>query len=106
MQDLGLNASRMVAGFAGGLLYSLAIRDRDPKSIVASIIAGAITANYLTDATTHYVPNWVGAGGVSFLTGLAAMTICQGIVAVVRGKFKVIASENSEEDFLEEDKKP
>lgn len=100
MQDLGLSASRMVAGFAGGLLYSFAVRDRDPWSIVTSVTAGALVANYLSDATAHYVPSFVGPGGVSFLTGLTAMAICQGVIAFARVRFRVAVRD--EEDLREE----
>lgn len=93
LEDIGLSASKMIAGFSGGLLYSFAIKEKDPRSIVVSVMAGALTANFLSDATAHYVPAWVGAGGVSFLTGLTAMAICQGVIAWVRSKLKIVGDD-------------
>lgn len=87
LDDLGLSASRMIAGFAGGLVASFVIKEREPWAVVSSVVAGMLTANYLDDAVAHYVPSWVGQGGISFFTGLTAMAICQGLVGAVKARF-------------------
>lgn len=87
LSDLGLSAPRLIAGFAGGLLYAFVVKEREPWAVVGSVVAGALTANFLGDAVAHYVPGWVGPGGISFFTGLTAMAICQGLVAMVKARF-------------------
>ena len=82
--DTGLNTSKLIAGFSGGLLAAFVIREKEPFAVISSVLAGALTANFLSDAVAHYLPTWIGGGGISFITGLCAMAICQGIVATVK----------------------
>jgi len=84
--DLGLNAGRLIAGFAGGVLHAFAFKQTSPMAQVSSVVGGTLTANFLGPAAAHFVPMWVGDGGTAFLVGLSAMAICQGIVAMVRSR--------------------
>lgn len=93
LDSLGLSASRLLAGFAGGLMYAFVIKEREPWAVISSVLAGALAANYFSDAVAHYVPVWFGAGGISFFTGLTAMTICQGVVGMVKSWFRFKAKE-------------
>ena len=70
MEELGLNAQRLIAGFAGGVVHAFAFKQADP-----------FTANFLGPAAFHYIGPWVGDGGSAFAVGLSAMAVCQGIVA-------------------------
>ena len=79
LEDWGLNVVRLSAGFSGGVLHALLRKNIAPAAVVASVVAGTLTANYLGAAAGHYVPVWVGNGAVSFLVGLSAMEICQGL---------------------------
>lgn len=77
--DLGINLQRAVAGFAGGMVYALVMKQVRAIEAVSSVLVGTATANYLTD----YVIKLIGfdGGGMAFLTGLIAMVLCQGIIA-------------------------
>lgn len=86
LDDLGLNASRLIAGFGGGLVHALVFRKNNPWAVAASVLTGTITANFLAPAAAHYAPSWFGDGGVAFLVGLTAMAICQGAAGMVRAR--------------------
>lgn len=80
--DLGINLQRAVAGFAGGMVYALVMKQVRAIEAVSSVLVGTATANYLTD----YVIKLIGfdGGGMAFLTGLIAMVLCQAIIAAAR----------------------
>lgn len=80
LEDWGLNVVRLSAGFGGGVVHALMRKHATPLAVVASVLAGTITANYLGAAVGHYLPTWVGDGAVAFLVGLSAMEICQGLM--------------------------
>lgn len=81
MEELGLNAQRLIAGFAGGVVHAFAFKQADPWAVVGSVVAGTFTANFLGPAAFHYIGPWVGDGGSAFVVGLSAMAVCQEIVA-------------------------
>lgn len=87
LDDFGLNASRLMAGFAGGVVHAFAFRETSPLGFIASVIAGTLTANYLGPAAIHYAGDWIGEGGSSFAVGLCGMTIIRGMDLLVRKKF-------------------
>ncbi len=62
LEDWGLNVVRLSAGFSGGVLHALLRKNIAPAAVVASVVAGTLTANYLGAAAGHYVPVWVGNG--------------------------------------------
>lgn len=80
--DLGINLQRAVAGFAGGMVYALVMKQVRAIEAISSVVVGTATANYMTD----YVIKLVGfdGGGMAFLTGLIAMVLCQGIIAAAK----------------------
>lgn len=80
--DLGINLQRAIAGFAGGMVYALVMKQVRAIEAISSVLVGTATANYLTD----YVIKLIGfdGGGMAFLTGLIAMVLCQGIIAAAR----------------------
>jgi hypothetical protein len=90
LDDLGLNAGRLIAGFAGGLVHAFAFKQMEPWAQIGSVVVGTLTANFLGEAMAHVVPTWFGNGGAAFLTGLSAMAICQGLVAMVRSRMNLL----------------
>lgn len=88
LEDLGLNAKLLVAGFAGGVVHALVFKQRSPSGVIASVLTGTLTANFLAPVAEHYVGDWLGAGGSAFVVGLTAMAICQGVVGLVNAKLR------------------
>lgn len=87
LDDLGLNAPRLIAGFAGGVVHAIVFKERNPGAVIGSVIAGTLTANFLSPLVAHYA-SFLGDGSCAFLVGLTAMAICQGLVSLVRAKTK------------------
>jgi len=83
LDDLGLNAVRLIAGFSGGAVHALVFKQREPMAVVASVVTGTLTANFLSPLIAHYIP-WLGDGACAFLVGLTAMALCQGLVGIVQ----------------------
>ena len=81
--DFGINLPRAIAGFTGGLVYALVMKQVKPIEAFSSVIVGTATANYLTDYVAKVIGSDFG-GGMAFLTGLVAMVICQAIIAGAR----------------------
>jgi hypothetical protein len=88
LEDWGLNVMRLSAGFGGGVVHALVRRQATPISVVASVVVGTLTANYLGAAAGHYAPVWVGDGAIAFLVGLSAMEICQGVMRLVSARIE------------------
>lgn len=82
-QRIGISIQDLTAGFAGGLVKALMFGKAEPLPIVISVIIGALTANYLAPTIGHYLGTQGGAAG--FVTGLAGMALCQGIVDAAKG---------------------
>ncbi len=78
--NFGIDATRMLAGFCGGAVHAFVFRQKDPYTVISSIVVGTLTANYLGGAVGSYIGTWVGVQGASFVTGLIAMIVCQAIV--------------------------
>jgi hypothetical protein len=85
--DLGLSVTRLIAGFAGGVVHAFAFKQTAPLAQVGSVVVGTFTANYLGPAAVHYLP-WLGDGASAFLVGVSAMAIIQTLVASVQAKIK------------------
>jgi len=81
-QQLGVSIPDLVAGFCGGAVNALVFQRVTPLAIVSSVIVGALTANYLAPVIGHYLGTTGGATG--FITGLAGMVLCQGIVSAAK----------------------
>lgn len=86
-EDIGLNVGRLVAGFSGGVVHTFVFKQTEAYAAVGAVLTGTLTANFLGPAAAHYIGGAIGDGGTAFIVGLSAMAICQGIVAMVRGKF-------------------
>jgi hypothetical protein len=83
-QDLGISLPLVAAGFAGGMVNALFFKRTDPWAFVASLVGGALTANYLGPVVSHVIGDYVGTGGAAFIVGVTAMAICQGLVAAAK----------------------
>lgn len=88
LEDLGLNAKLLVAGFAGGVVHALVFKQAEPAAVVGSVITGTLTANFLAPVVSHYTGGWIDGGGCAFIVGLTAMVICQGLVSIVTSRMK------------------
>lgn len=83
---IGIKIPDLIAGFAGGVVNAFVFKRSDPTSIVASMVVGAFTANYLSGTIASYLNRWVGTsdGAAAFIVGLAGMAICQGIAEAAK----------------------
>ena len=80
--DFGIKVPDLVAGFAGGIVNSFVFNRSDPRSVIGSMVVGALTANYLGDPATRIIGT--GPGATAFIVGLAGMAICQGIIEAAK----------------------
>lgn len=88
LQSLGISLPDMAAGFSGGVANAFALRKVRPIEMVGSVLVGALTANYLSDA----VRSMTGyeSAAVAFVIGLTGMAICQGLIEASRNwHFKI-----------------
>ena len=86
LHDWGLDPQHLVAGFAGGIVHAFVFKQSTPLAVVASVLTGTLTANYLSPAAVHYIGGWLGDGGSAFIVGLTAMSLCQGLAALVKAR--------------------
>jgi hypothetical protein len=91
---LGLNPTKLVAGFWGGLVYAFVFKETMAVEIVGSVIVGTFTANYLSDSIEKISQGMFGGGGTAFVVGLSAMALCRGIVSGAKSYWKVPPGEN------------
>lgn len=80
--QLGIDFSTILAGLAGGAVKSLVLKENRPIDILPSMLAGALTANYLGPWIGEHVG--LAPGGAAFMTGISAMVIVQLILDGVR----------------------
>lgn len=82
---LGIKAGSLLAGFFGGLVKALLMKNITAGQALFSCIIGALTAGYLTPVAMHWLPADVtGAeGAVGYAIGLTAMLIVEGIIHAV-----------------------
>jgi hypothetical protein len=97
LDALGLKASVLVAGFAGGALRAFSTRNHKKRELIVSPICGALAAGYLTGAAVHFmrtmsiplpddpVAAW---GAVGFLIGVCAMWITDALLEILVRRFK------------------
>lgn len=79
---LGIKMPDLVAGFAGGVVNAFVFSRSSPMAVAGSVVVGGLTANYLGEAATHYLP--ISVGAASFIMGLGGMAFCQGLVESLR----------------------
>lgn len=79
---IGIRLQDLLAGFAGGVVNAFALRRSEPWSILGSMVAGALMANYLSDTFSQYLGTKPGTAG--FIIGVAGMGVAQGIIEASR----------------------
>jgi len=93
---LGIKASVLAAGFAGGFLRALSHRHYKWREMFASPVCGALAAAYLTMPTVYYLRSisWplpddpAATHATAFLIGVCAMWISDIAFDVVVRRFK------------------
>lgn len=88
LEDLGLHAKTLIAGFSGGVVHALVFKQREPLAVIGSVLTGTLTANFLAPVVAHYVGDWLGDGGSAFVVGLTAMAICQSVMSLVTARMR------------------
>ena len=89
---IGIKFTHLVAGVAGGMVRAL-LAGGGWSAAVTSVIVGSLTAGYLTTPIFKAAKaSFPSIGGdvstehaTSFLVGLTAMLICEGVLRAVRG---------------------
>lgn len=81
LTSLGLELKVLVAGFLGGLANVFFMKKVAAWQAVGSVFIGTVTAGYLTPIAIRVFGFDLG-GGASFVIGLCAMAICQGLFSI------------------------
>lgn len=86
----GIKLTHILAGIAGGTVRALLVGGSWGMA-VTSVVVGAITSGYLTtplySALIKYLPGWNDPSteqALSFIVGLSAMVLCEGIMLYVK----------------------
>lgn len=89
LDELGLDAKLLMAGFAGGVAHAFAFKQTQPMAQVGSVVMGTVTANYLGPVAVqlgeHIGLNF-GPGAWAFAVGLSAMAIIQGVASAIQSR--------------------
>ena len=88
---LGIKATHLVAGVAGGTVRAL-LAGGGWLAAISSVVIGSLTAGYLTTpvyaAAKAYFPLLAGDASsehaIGCLVGLTAMLICEGVLRFIR----------------------
>lgn len=75
---IGIKVPDLVAGLFGGLVNAFVFKRSDPGSVIGSVVVGALTANYLGEPISRFLGT--SGGAAAFITGLAGMALCQGLI--------------------------
>lgn len=81
LTQIGLNLRDLLGGFAGGMVHAVVFTRAQPWAAVGSIVVGALTAAYLTDAAVMTIG--LSQKPASFIVGLGGMAICQGVLEAI-----------------------
>jgi hypothetical protein len=97
LDDFGLNAMRLIGGFAGGVVHAFTIKTYEPWTAAGSVIVGTLTANFLGPAAQHFAPAWLGDYGASFVVGYCATIILQMMEILVRNRLRGVIPQKPKE---------
>jgi hypothetical protein len=89
LTSIGIKIPDLAAGFGGGVVNALFFKRGKPMDVVASVVGGAITANFLAQSVGRLCGTDVGVSG--FIVGVTAMAICQGLLGAVKSKMQKLA---------------
>ena len=82
LSAIDVSVRDLLGGFAGGVVNALVFTRTSPWTAVGSMVVGALTAAYLTDAAVAITG--IGQKPASFIVGLGGMAICQGLIEAIR----------------------
>lgn len=82
LHALGITIKHLIAGFAGGVVSALLMRNVRPFEALSSVLGGTLAANYFTEHAVRTLG--FGEGAAGFLIGLTAMILCQKIIEAAR----------------------
>jgi hypothetical protein len=79
LDEIGLHAPALLAGFAGGVCYVAVLSGR-PSIWTAgtSLVVATLTANYLSEIAARYIGTVTLPS--AFITGLCATWVCKAII--------------------------
>lgn len=89
---VGIKLTHLLAGVAGGIVRAL-LAGGSWVAAISSVVVGSLTAGYLTAPVYAGAKAWFPVVGhdvssehaISFLVGLTAMLICEGVLRAARG---------------------
>lgn len=89
---IGIKFTHLLAGVAGGIVRAL-LAGGSWLAAISSVVVGSLTAGYLTAPIYAGAKTWLPVIGhdvssehaISFLVGLTAMLICEGVLRAARG---------------------
>lgn len=89
---IGVKLTHLLAGVAGGIVRAL-LAGGGWMAAMTSVIVGSLTAGYLTTPVYNAAKTWIPTVGhdvssehaTSFLVGLTAMLLCEGVLRATRG---------------------
>lgn len=87
--NYGIDFGLLMAGFFGALILALTTKNQTPGKAIASIIAGAICANYLTPVALNFMPDYIqdnGKYGTAFIMGFIGLKTLEVIYDLVAKK--------------------
>ena len=85
---LGLDLDAIVAGCAGGVSILYAQKKPEAWELVAALVVGGLTANYIAPTAIEFLPSWVTLPVSAFAVGIGAKWICLKILAFVKQAVK------------------
>ena len=88
---IGIKLTHLLAGVAGGIVRAL-LAGGSWFAAISSVVVGSLTAGYLTAPVYAGAKTWFPIVGhdvssehaISFLVGLTAMLICEGVLRFIR----------------------
>lgn len=89
---IGIKLTHLLAGVAGGIVRAL-LAGGSWLAAISSVVVGSLTAGYLTAPIYAGAKTWLPVIGhdvssehaISFLVGLTAMLICEGVLRAAHG---------------------
>jgi Na+/proline symporter len=89
--DYGIDGGLLMAGFFGALILAMTTKNQTPGKAVTSVMAGAISANYLTPVVLHFMPEYIQNNaryGTAFIMGFIGLKTLEIIYDLVSNKIK------------------
>jgi hypothetical protein len=78
LASIGIHLKDLVAGVAGGAVRSFLFKKSKPWAIIGSVVAGGLSANYLTEVVSNFLGTPLLPS--AFIVGLAGFELCRRVV--------------------------